>query len=163
MSAEANSFTFCNSTLISHNYLGDYLNGTVSPNGNLYSVEKILLKKFSDPNYFCSACSCYPFNGNHYSTGNIYGNELAGSMWTPYSMMKAHNLYRTSEKESDKLNDERIISCELLDQSGRIIRKYDLMEDFIINKNNKELPFGIYFLKITYDDGGFKIKKIVID
>jgi hypothetical protein len=161
MNAEDNSFSFCDTSLIPHNYLGDYLNGTISPNGNLYSVENMFLQKFNNPVYMCSSCSCLPFNGNHYSIANVYGNELAGSMWTPYSMMKANHLYRSKKVNEMESTNEIPARCILLDLNGKMIQSFSSMDLFSIKRNELILPAGIYFLKILYEDGRTEVKRIV--
>jgi len=156
MSAEDNSFNFCNSTVIPHNYLGDYLNGSVIPNGNLYSVERSILKKFNNVNYMCSSCSCRPYSDNHYSINNVYGNVLAGSLWTPYSMLKDHNLFRTKEKVLEKNSESEIIQIQLVDLNGRVMKTYRSRNDY---EKDKSQFVGIYFLKIEFADGFVKVER----
>jgi hypothetical protein len=93
-SVESTAFGFCNSPAIPGNYLGDYLNGTAFPSGNMYSVEKTFLDKFNDANYMCPSCHCYGYADNHYASANIRANILSGFVWTPYSMMQNHHLFR---------------------------------------------------------------------
>lgn len=158
MSAEDNSFSYCNSTLTPHNYLGDYLNGTVIPNGNLYSVEKQFLIKFNNSNYMCQSCSCFPYTDNHYTSTNIYGNALAGSMWTPYSMLKTHNLFRQGKISLKNESDNEIISIHLINTDGKFIKSYHSKNDF---KGDKSNPQGIYFLKTQFKDGRVETEKVV--
>ena len=158
MSAESSSFNYCNSLNEPKDYLGDYLNGTTTPSGNLFSVEQSFLNKFNDPLYMCSSCSCRPFEDNHYSLSNIFSNQLAGSMWTPYSMLNGHSLYRIPEIKNETSDKKNPLTVELIDINGRIISTYKSFND-IIDERNNQLPVGIYFLKTLYSDGSQEVIK----
>jgi hypothetical protein len=147
VSAESPSFNYCSSAIVPQYHLGNYLNGTTTSSGNMYSVEKKFLDTFNDPGYFCSPCLCYPYIDNHYSSTNIYGNILNGFMWKPYSMMKDHDLFR-KKKEVVTNESAAPVNVQLFDMNGRMIQ----------NKNST----GIYFLKKIYENHKVEYEKVLI-
>lgn len=92
-SAESLRFTLCIGTT-GNDHLGDFLDQT----GNMYSVEKIMVDQLNDPTYTCSYCSCNTNATNQYSITNRKGNELMGSMWFYYSIVKTNRLYRSPQE-----------------------------------------------------------------
>lgn len=162
LSAESSFFNYCNSTYTPQDYLGNYLNGTVIPSGNMYSVEKMFINKFNNTNYLCSSCSCKPYSGNHYSVLNPYGNSLSGVMWTPYSMLKKHNLFRNIYENSDEVFEDAPVLIQLSDLNGKIIGNYKTLKESYDVQNNNSLAEGIYFLKIVYKDGKYETRKLFI-
>jgi hypothetical protein len=100
-SAQSNAYTYCNSTTPPQEHLGKYLEGSISPSGNLYSVEDQFLNKLNDPNYMCPTCSCRPFDENQYSQASPASNFCSGSIWLNYTMLKSHQLFK-----SEEANDE---------------------------------------------------------
>ena len=163
LSAESRSFNYCNSNIQPQDHLGNYLNGTVIPSGNLYSAEKKFLTKFNDPSYLCSLCSCRPYVGNHFSLLNIYGNILTGSIWRPYSMMQDHNLFRKQENADVAKKEIDAVAIQLIDINGRIIKYYTSMDEVFDEQLNGTLSEGIYFQKIVYKNGKKEVKKIFIN
>lgn len=95
LSAKSLSYNYCNTAMIPEEHLGEYLDGTASINGNMYSIEKFYTDKLSDPNYFCGSCSCYAFNDNQYSSLNQTANRCIGSLWTSYTLMNDHAITRS--------------------------------------------------------------------
>jgi hypothetical protein len=150
LNAESQNFTYCNSSVQSQNYLGDYLNGTVTPNGNMLSVEKQFVNHFNDINYVCPACHCSTYVDNHYDANNIWGNILSGTIWGPYTMMNGNNLFR---KKYIEPIDNEIHSSKLYDLLGREIKYNPTDPDGIT------LPYKGCYLKDV--DG--KIIKVIIN
>ncbi len=148
LSAESPSYNFCNSIASPNNFLGDYLDGLTSPSGNMYSVEEKFLDKFNDPAYVCTNCQCQAYMNNHFTIYNKQGNILSGMIWGPYSMLKDHNLYKTTKDFNDIANNrDETELIQLFDLEGRLIFQ---------NKNNREstsLPKGLYFKITTYKNG----------
>ena len=163
LNAESSIFHYCNSTTTPQNYLGDYLNGSVNPSGNMYSVEKMFLNKFNDVNYLCSYCSCKAYPDNHYSLLNPTGNSLLGTMWTPFSMLKEHSLYRNSLDKNDEVQEEEPILIKLTDINGRIIKNYKTLFECADLQNNSTIADGIYFLTIVYPSGKQEVRKTLIN
>ncbi len=162
LSAESSFFSYCNSTNTPHDYLGNYLNGTMFPSGNMYSVEKMFVDKFNNTNYLCSLCSCKPYNGNHYTVLNPNGNSLSGVMWTPFSMLKNHNLFRDIQATNDEVIENLPVLIQLSDLNGKIIGNYKTLKESYDVQNNNSLTDGIYFMKIVYKDGKHEIRKSFI-
>lgn len=98
-SAESNRFVSC-AGIFGRPHLGDYLDQT----GNMYSAEQIFVDQLNDPNYRCAYCNCNTNAMNQYSITNTEGNELTGSIWFSYSIMKNHRLFRT-DKPKAKVSD----------------------------------------------------------
>ncbi len=158
LSAESSSYNYCNSIATPNNYLGDYLDGLTNPSGNMYSVEKKFLDKFNDPAYVCTNCQCQAYMNNHYSTSNKQGNILSGMMWGPYSMLKDHNLFKTTNDKNksayDDSDDTELI--QLFDLEGRLIFQ---------SKNRAEttpLPKGLYLKITTYKNGKTEKSKLFL-
>lgn len=162
LNAESSSFNYCNSSQIPNNYLGDFLNGTVTPSGNMYSAEKMFLNKFNNIDYMCSLCSCRPYNDNHYNYSNTYGNSLVGVIWTPYTMLNDHSLFREQEKPTLEIVESKPILFQIIDINGRI-KNYKSQEEIFSSTTNNSITEGIYFIKIVYDDGKQDIRKIFIN
>ena len=162
LSVESSSFSYCNSSIIPQDYLGNYLNGSASPSGNMFSVEKMFIDKFNDSNYMCPSCSCRPYIDNHYTFSNPYGNNLSGAMWTPFSMLKDHNLFKETEKQNSEIIYSDPLLIQLFDISGRIIKNYKTLNESIDGQNNSSLADGVYFLKIVYPNGKQEVRKTLI-
>ena len=162
LNAESSAFNYCSSSQIPNNYLGNYLNGTVTPSGNMYSVEKMFLNKFNAIDYMCSSCSCRPFNDNHYNYSNAYGNSLVGVLWTPYTMLNDHNLFREQEKPLVEIVESKPILFQLIDINGRI-KNYKTLEEIYGSTTNNSIAEGMYFIKIVYGDGNQEIRKTFIN
>ena len=161
LSAESSTFAYCNSPAMPEDYLGNYLNGTVAPSGNMYSVEKTFLDKFNDPNYFCSACSCKPFQDDHYSSQSIYGNILQGAIWKPYTMLNSHNLTRQGKIPEDQLV-KKILKIELFDMGGKIAGIFASEEEQDEAVQNKRLHPGLYLSNKIFENGKIDSKKIIV-
>jgi hypothetical protein len=155
--AESPAFNYCNQVVTPQNYLGDYLNGSTFPSGNMYSVEKKLLDKLNDPAYYCTACHCYSFTNNHYTTSNKNGNIFYGTIWGPYSMMYDHQLYRNKNTKEAWKKNKIPISQTVMDMMGRTYKAENFLE---LNSN---LPSGIYIKTSVYQDGKNEIEKIVVN
>ncbi len=163
LNAESSAFHYCNSTNSPQDNLGDYLNGTVMPSGNLYSVEKYFIDKFNDPIYVCPACGCRPYIDDHYSLSNTSGNTLVGTIWGPYSMMKQYNLFKIAgNTDNTDISDKKIKMIKLLDITGRTIKNLKSIEEFENIQLNNNLMDGIYFLTILSLDGKTEIRKIFL-
>lgn len=161
LNAESSSFNYCNSSQIPNNYLGDFLNGTVTPSGNMHSAEKMFLNKFNDIDYLCSSCSCRPYNDNHYNSSNTNSNSLVGIIWTPYTMLNDHYLFRELEKQMEEVVESKPIQFQLIDINGRI-KNYKTLEEISSSTTNNSIAEGMYFIKIVYADGKQEIIKTVI-
>lgn len=151
LSAESASFSHCNSSLVPDNYLGDYLNGNVSPSGNMFSVENMFMDKFNNPSYMCNTCSCYPYSDNHYSSTNTQGNVLMGMMWYPYSMLINHNLFKIKNVETNNLENLLPVKTELINLQGKILQ------------SDQHIPPGIYFERKIFSNGTIATKKILLN
>jgi hypothetical protein len=157
LSAESPLYNYCNSIAPPNNYLGDYLDGLTNPSGNMYSVEKKFLDKFNDPLYFCTNCQCQAYMNNHFSTSNKQGNILSGIMWGPYSMLKDHNLFKTSKGTNTRVNQiDEIELIQLFDLEGKLIFQSKNSE------KNTPLPIGLYLKIITYKNGKTEKSKIFL-
>lgn len=162
LNAESRSFNYCNSSQIPNNFLGDFLNGTVTQSGNMYSVEKMFLNKLNDIDYMCLSCSCRPYNDNHYNYLNTSGNSLVGVIWTPYTMLNDHNLFREQEKKRVEFVERKPILFQLIDINGRI-KNYKTQEEISGLATNNSIADGMYFIKIVYADGKQEIRKTFIN
>ena len=160
LSAESNTYNYCNSTDMPQNYLGNYLDGSATPSGNMYSVEKMFLDKFNDPNYMCSSCSCRPYNDNHYSISNSSGNSMIGVMWGPFSMLKKHNLFKEALGVDSKMQKGDPVLVQLIDFSGRILKTFRTLEESNELDSDASLSDGIYLLKIVYENKQQEVRKI---
>jgi hypothetical protein len=159
LSAESQAFTNCQS-ITGTNYLGDYLNGTTTPSGNIQSVESKFLDKFNDPLYMCSNCSCFAYDDNHHSAALPYANILAGSLWRDYSFMKNNNLNRHSITDRNVINN-KIVLVQLFDISGKLISAFkDLLVSTALQNYIK--ADGIYFIKSTFDNGEITVTKKIL-
>jgi hypothetical protein len=142
MSAESPGFSYCNSNLQPNDYLGDYLNGSVTPNGNMFSVEDKIIAQYNDINNVCPACHCSTYVENHYNTNNIWGNNLNGSIWGPYTMMNGNHLFRKTNHEIVLEND--FIPVKVVDALGR---EYGIYRDQkIAIEKIEQFEKGIYYL-----------------
>ncbi len=142
LNAESSSFANCNSTAAPNNYLGDYLNGTTFPSGNMYSVEKNFVSAFENPNYVCPACNCSTYTDNHYTSLNVQGNVLVGMIWTPYSMLQSNQLYRKKINPIPEISENNPV--EIRDVTGKtfgIFKNVKESEEAI-----KQYPGGMYFI-----------------
>ena len=157
LNAESSAFSYCNSTNTPMDYLGDYLNGTTVSSGNMHSVEQTFLNKYNDAQYFCSACSCYPFDDNHYTSLNTTGNILAGSMWRPYSMLLSNNLTRTITPSQLEIATKFPVLIELIDMRGKTVGRYYSIEVMI--ESEKNLPGGIYMQRTFFNTGEVEFVK----
>lgn len=137
LSAESPMFSNCSQTTIPNNFLGDYLNGSTSPSGNMYSVEKKFIDKLNDAAYFCQACLCYAYTDNHFTPMHIQGNIISGMMWGPYSMMVDHSLFRREMIAAIQENSFENTETAIYDILGKKL--------FESRGNDKpELPPGMY-------------------
>lgn len=157
LSAESPAFNYCNSSLTPGNFLGDYLNGTVSPSGNMYSVEQMWLNKINDPLYVCPACNCSTFQDNHYQSTNLPGNVIVGTIWGPYSMLQSNQLYK--KKNESTLVPEKATPI--------LIQYYDLLGHLIMQSTSEALmnqinTAGIYIKRMLFSDGREQSAKIII-
>ena len=156
LSAESISFKYCNSSITPNNFLGDYLDGTTNPSGNMYSVEKKFLDKFNNPSYTCANCQCQAYVNNHFTSSNSQGNILSGMMWGPYSMLKDHNLFKIKNNSS---KDEYLSEAEwiqLYDIQGRLLFQSKNMPE------NNFLPNGLYLKLTTLQDGKIIKSKLLM-
>ena len=156
LSAESISFKYCNSSITPNNFLGDYLDGTTNPSGNMYSVEKKFLDKFNNPSYTCANCQCQAYVNNHFTTSNSQGNILSGMMWGPYSMLKDHNLFKIKNNSSkaEYLTEAELI--QLYDIQGRLLFQSKNMPE------SNFLPNGLYLKLTTFQDGKILKSKLLM-
>jgi hypothetical protein len=161
-SVESSSFSFCDNVSTPEDHLGNYLNGTVTPSGNMYSVEKMFLDKFNDPNYMCMTCSCRPYKENHYTGSNTDANELSGMMWGPYSMMKNHDLFRINPKTPTIKPESAIESIQVIDMNGRILKKYSNQDELKEDLSNNYYPAGVYIQCTLFENGQWTRRKILL-
>jgi hypothetical protein len=157
LSAESPSFSYCNSTLPPGDYLGNYLNGTTIPSGNMYSVEKMFLDKLNDPGYYCNACLCFAYSDNHYSPQDPNSNVPAGSIWGPYTMLQQNNLFRVV-----KGNRETGVADTPVQ-----IRYYDLLGKCLFTSAGEIRPPGnlvpgLYLKELLYSNGTSSRLKILL-
>ncbi len=161
-SAQSDQYTFCNSSDTPKDHLGKYLSGQVSPSGNMYSVEDQFLTAMNDPNYFCSSCSCYPYNDNQYSSGNTTANLCEGSIWFTYTMLNKNQLFKQDQKESkDEILATTIdhqISLSLTSEKQFTYKIYGTDGTLKVDNNTKafthtvdsgELSEGLYIFSAT--------------
>ncbi|MBL0104850.1 MAG: T9SS type A sorting domain-containing protein [Bacteroidetes bacterium] len=161
LSAQSANYSYCNSSDIPQNHLGEYLDGSATTSGNMYSVEKNYVDKLNNPSYFCADCSCYSYNDNQYSTTNLPANRCTGSLWYTYTMLRDHSISRQIRNLNPmtivpdaigRINvrikeDELLSSILLYDVSGRIIRKAENINQASFDLITEELSPGIYFLQ----------------
>lgn len=159
LSAESPSYQYCNAITTPRSHLGDYLDGTTWPSGNMHSVEKNFLASFNDPAYMCMSCSCFPYADNHYGPTNKFANKLNGMLWRPYSMMQTNMLYRKKPASIDD-SSKRIISIDLFDVEGRLIKSIRKLEG--ASALTRKLSAGLYIQCTRYSDGTTKCEKKVI-
>lgn len=104
-SAESQRFALCDGNSGS-DHLGDYLDQT----GNIYSAEQILVDQLNDASYSCTYCNCNTNATNQYTNTNRQGNELMGTMWFYYSVLKANSIYRIhQERRKDNIGVSDIL------------------------------------------------------
>jgi hypothetical protein len=153
-SAESSGFYYCNTASTPPDFLGEYLNGTALSQGNMYSVEKKFLNQVNDPAFQCSWCSCNIFPDNHQQTSYMQGNNISGSMWYYYTMMKTHNLSRSLSHELTEQTTQEIKEILVFDAYGQPLEQNQIkMHDLFLSS-------GIYYIKTIFNDGTTMIKKI---
>jgi hypothetical protein len=157
LSAESSSFAYCNSSNTPENYLGNYLNGTTLPSGNMYWVEKQFLNRFNNQQYICPSCQCPVYTNNHFNISNMQGNILSGVMWRPYTMLKDHHLFRKKNIAENSVDNTETESIQVFDIQGRIV-----LHSIEIEEENNLSP-GLYITISTRKNGSIVKSKIWVD
>lgn len=171
-SAQSNSYSYCNSTTSPQEHLGKYLEGSISPSGNLYSVEAQFLNKLNDPNYMCPTCSCRPYDENQYSVASPASNFCSGSMWLNYSMLKSHQLFKTEQEGNEaalKTTEEKDGMMVTLESDERFAYQLTGLYGVIQQEEKEKASFhyietdglkeGLYILTVFTD--AKKISRII--
>jgi hypothetical protein len=184
LSAEKIGFVDCHTNIGGNDFLGAYLDGSATPNGNMYSVEKDFVSKLEDQSYVCPNCNCTTFRDNHFYASAQDANEIVGSVWFAYSFMNTYNLLRKQKDDQNNvLSSQSLIvspipssdwiNISLSDENIEIknISVYDgishtaislekPVKDYKLDVNQFEN--GAYILKIQTSENTILTGKIII-
>jgi hypothetical protein len=169
LSAESHAFNGCHGNPIAQDFLGDYLNGTGYPSGNMFTVEREFINKLDDPFYQCGNCACLTYDDNHYpSAVHPHQNIIVGSIWFTYSIMQGNHLSRLSgntgftgpaagDKRRIEVEEDEIRVLNTHESNLKGLYLYNSMGQLLASSDNnrieipKQLP-GFAILEIVCEE-----------